>query len=351
MVMVLAGLLRPARSARNAARRVGRWFVSKAKHFCYYAGFAAWRVALAIAMRLHLERLKARAVRRLPDDFKLLLKGTKGHPAERAARLLDSYVKGEDVLRKHQFAYVFNPTAVVSFIYPYFRKKDTIQRSVNSILSQRPQLCDISQVEIIVVDDGSEDTSASQILPPQVMYVWRNKFNYGISRCRNLGAKIANGKYFVFVDPDLIFNPNYIDSVIRGFQRHGERTVFTGYLYDYHYAGCEDPRAAFGVWEQSDVPSNRFLCLAGGNMAIHRDVFAEIGGFDEDLIYGEVEDTLFGYQLSKLPNTQIVFRTELSVQHIPHPVGMAHKEPDTSWAICARKYPEAYHQIVIEGVR
>lgn len=271
--------------------------------------------------------------------------------ADAMAQLLEAFRAGHGIVRSHRFAHVFNPRTVVSFIYPYYNKKDTILESIGSILSQTPKLCDMSQVEIIVVDDGSDDTSVSTILPPQVMYVWRNKFNYGISRSRNLGAKIANGKYLVFVDPDLVLNSDYIDSVIRGFQNFDQRTVFTGYLYDYHYAGCEDPRAAFGVWEQPDVASGRFLCLAGGNMTIHRDLFAEVGGFDDDLIYGEVEDTLFGYQLSKRPDTKIVFSTKLSVRHIPHPVGLAHKATDASWAVCARKYPEMFHRYIIEGVR
>ena len=338
-------------AARRAAGRVLRPVLQPARKLWSWSFYFASHLILGFLQRRHWRALRDRVAAKLPEEYRTLLKSVKENHVDRTTQLLQAFNAGHDIVRSHRFAHVFNPQIQISFVYPYYEKKDTILTSINSILSQQPTLCQMSQVEIIVIDDGSEDTSVSTILPPQVMYVWRNKFNYGISRCRNLGAKIANGKYLVFVDPDLVFNPGYIDSILRGFQEFNDRTVFTGYLHDYHYDGCDDPRVAFGVWENPNIATDRFMCLAGGNMAIHRDLFMEVGGFDDDLIYGEVEDTLFGYQLSQRPDTKIVFSTHLSVRHIPHPPGLAHREPDASWAVCARKYPEAFRQIVIEGVR
>jgi len=236
-----------------------------------------------------------------------------------------------------------------SFIYPYYDKKDTVLSSIESIKNQKIP-ANIG-IEIILIDDGSSDTSIAQFLPPDVLYLWRNKFGYGISRCRNLGAKVANGEYLVFLDPDLILSPKYIEAMDSLFHEYGNRMILTGYLQDYHYIGCEDPRVAWGVWERPDIPSKRFLSIAGGNMAIHRNLFFEVGGFDEDLIYGDAEDILFGYLIGKQQGTSVIYSKGMTVRHIPHPMGLAHRDLSPSWDIISTKYEEFYKTFFLKGNR
>lgn len=264
-------------------------------------------------------------------------------------QVLGASYRGGELLKSHKFSYIFNSNIKISFIYPYFNKKDVINFSINSIESQ--EVPEEIKYEIIVIDDGSELKEVSKIIPDRIIYLWRNKFNYGISRSRNLGAKIANGEYFVFIDPDLILNPKYLKSMMDQFQQFGNRVILTGYLNDYHYKGSEDPRVAWGVWENPDVLTSRFLCIAGGNMAIHRDLFFEIGGFDEDLIYGGVEDIVFGYLASQLPDTKVIYSSGMTVSHIPHPEGLAHAKPNLSWDIVAVKYPNLYIDYIKKGLR
>jgi len=256
---------------------------------------------------------------------------------------------GKSLFKNHTFSRVLTTDIKFSFIYPYYDKKDTVLKSIESIKNQK--IPGNIKTEIILIDDGSNDTDISKILPPDVFYLWRNKFGYGISRSRNLGAKVANGEYFVFLDPDLILSPSYIEAMVNHFHEYGTRTVLTGYLRDYHYMGCEDPRVAWGVWERPDTPSKRFLSIAGGNMAIHRDLFFEVGGFDEDLIYGDAEDILFGHLLGQLSGTTVVYSTGMTVYHIPHPPGLAHRDTSPSWDIISFKYPEFYKTYILEGYR
>ena len=165
-----------------------------------------------------------------------------------------------------------------------------------------------------------------------------------------MGAKISNGEYLVFIDPDLILSPSYLESMLEHFYEFGNKVVLTGYLRDYHFLGCEDPRVAWGVWERPNVPTKRFLSIAGGNMAIHRNLFFEVGGFDEDLIYGGVEDLLFGHLLSQRSETHVVYSTGMTVTHIPHPIGLAHNDYDSTWRIISLKYPEFY-ELNLKGYR
>ena len=86
-------------------------------------------------------------------------------------------------------------------------------------------------------------------------------------------------------------------------------------------------------------------------MAISRRVFFDTPGFDEDLIYGGVEDLLFGYHLSGLDGISVFFNRDMEVRHVPHPPSPAHAEPAKSWDIVKIKWPEFYRDYIERGIR
>jgi glycosyltransferase involved in cell wall biosynthesis len=249
------------------------------------------------------------------------------------------------------FGRVNNPAIVVSVIVNYYDRESTIYPVVERLLGQSLSLCESEQVEVIVVDDGSERAELHRTLPDPVIYLWQRKRRYGISRAKNTGAKIANGRYLVFLDADVLVAPDYIDAVLGAFEQWDRRTVHCGYIADYHGPGAPDPRTEFGVWENPGVATGRFLQLAGGNMAIAKDLFLETSGFDEDLIYGGVEDLLFGYQLGQLPRTSIRFDRQMLANHLPHPPSPAHANVAASWEIVKVKYPDFHRRYIVDGLR
>jgi glycosyltransferase involved in cell wall biosynthesis len=240
---------------------------------------------------------------------------------------------------------------LVSVVVNYFDREATIYRVIDRLLNQRIENCSSDQIELIVVDDGSENGRVSEMLPGCVTYVWQRKDRYGIARAKNLGAKVANGRYLVFLDADILVADDYIDTVVRAFERWDERVVHCGYIWDYHGKGAPDPRTEFGVWDNPGMPTRRFYQLAGGNMAIAKPLFAEAGGFDEDLIHGGVEDLLFGYQLGQLPKTAIRFDTRMAAWHLPHPPSPAHANVSASWGVVKEKHPSFYDQYIVKGLR
>lgn len=89
---------------------------------------------------------------------------------------------------------------VLSFIIPAFNVEAYIGRCLDSILCQ-----DMSDFEVLVVDDGSTD-STSLICQEYVRHDSRVKYfhqeNQGVSSARNLGIDLCSGDYLWFVDAD-----------------------------------------------------------------------------------------------------------------------------------------------------
>lgn len=87
-----------------------------------------------------------------------------------------------------------------SIIVPVYNAENTLCKCVDSLLNKIPQ-----DVEIILVNDGSKDSSARiceeyKSKFSQIVYI--NKENGGVSSARNAGLDVATGKYVLFVDSD-----------------------------------------------------------------------------------------------------------------------------------------------------
>ena len=255
------------------------------------------------------------------------------------------------VIHERKFAKVAGPRKLISVIYNYYMKSSTILTSLERLRQQKLSRCSADDIEIILVDDGSEGEDLLEKLPDEVTYLWQRKYGYGIARAKNTGAKISNGRYLIFLDPDILIHEEYIDAMLDGFATYGDEIVQCGYIWDYHFQGCPDPRVEFGVWENPNRPTRRFYQIAGGNMAIAREMFQHTPGFDEDLIYGGVEDLLFGYQYGKLPGAAVYFNKKMEAWHIPHPPSPAHADPAKSWNVVRVKHPEFYDAYFVKGLR
>lgn len=92
-----------------------------------------------------------------------------------------------------------------SFVIPHHNTPDLLQRLINSI----PQREDI---EIIVVDDNSDEGKKANISRPDVKTFFIDKeHTKGAGRARNVGMDAATGKWLLFADADDFYKPGFID--------------------------------------------------------------------------------------------------------------------------------------------
>lgn len=106
----------------------------------------------------------------------------------------------------------------ISVIVPVYNAESTIERCVDSILSQS-----FPDFELWLIDDGSKDRSAelckkyaeSDI---RVQYKW--KMNGGVSPTRNLGIHEARGEYLTFVDSDDYLEPSALKALFQAAEKY-----------------------------------------------------------------------------------------------------------------------------------
>ena len=88
----------------------------------------------------------------------------------------------------------------ISVIIPFYNAEKTLKYCIDSVISQT-----LSKIEIICIDNGSEDGSSAII--QNYMISFNNIFLYnckkrGAGPARNIGLKKATGKYVAFMDAD-----------------------------------------------------------------------------------------------------------------------------------------------------
>ena len=99
----------------------------------------------------------------------------------------------------------------VTLILTTYNRPSILEKSIAAL---HRQVLKNVELEIIVVDDCSTDENselAAQVIAkfPGMRY-HRNSQNKGLSGSRNAGATLGNGEFFLFLDDDIIVEPNYV---------------------------------------------------------------------------------------------------------------------------------------------
>jgi GT2 family glycosyltransferase len=152
-----------------------------------------------------------------------------------------------------------------------------------------------SEKEVIVIDNASNDESVDElksIFGHTIKLIFNEK-NIGFGPANNLGAKLASGKYLLFLNSDTIINNDFTSKLIDFFANNSRAGIVSPELLFEN--GQSQPHTygkfptIFGTITDkffrpkfNDDSSMEVDWVSGAAMAMRKEVFEKIGGFDEN---------------------------------------------------------------------
>lgn len=116
---------------------------------------------------------------------------------------------------------------LVSVIVPIYNAQNNIVRCVESIRRQTYE-----NLEILLLNDGSKDVSypvCEMLSKADARIVLNDKENSGVSATRNLGMRMARGKYLQFVDADDTLEPFATELLVQRAEDNNADLVIAAY--------------------------------------------------------------------------------------------------------------------------
>lgn len=208
----------------------------------------------------------------------------------------------------------------VSIIIPVYNGSNYLSNAIDCALSQT-----YKNVEVIVVNDGSNDDGATERIAKS--YGERIRYfckpNGGVSSALNYGIANMTGEYFSWLSHDDAYSSNKIENsvdLLIDNDAIGKNVIaFTGgYFIDSSGAKIKNFQTYFADLRlYSGVEVVRVMTekgtLNGCCMLIPKTAFDDVGGFDEDLRYSQdslmwYKIFLFGYSLISDNKPNVMYR-------------------------------------------
>lgn len=221
------------------------------------------------------------------------------------------------------FSVPYSPAPRASIVVPVYNQFAHTLTCLRALAAHPP----LTHCEIIVVDDGSSDETASAL--PQVtgLRYRRRSENGGFIAACNDGAACADGEYLVFLNNDTAPQPGWLDALLATFEERPNAGLVGAQLLSPdgllqeaggivrrdgnadnlgRFASPFDPR--FGYLRQVDYCS-------GAAIAIRKTDFASLGGFDTYYSPAYYEDTDLGFK-ARSAGFDVLYQPRSQVVHM-----------------------------------
>ncbi|MBL1217490.1 MAG: glycosyltransferase [Planctomycetes bacterium] len=172
-------------------------------------------------------------------------------------------------------------TTQFSVIMPTWNRRKMICKSIDSVLAQT-----YPHFELIISDDGSTDGTREFL---ESHYAegfrsgrirWVDGPHTGVSGARNRGLAAATGDWIAYLDSDNSWRPDYLMCIAAEYiSQPWRRTAYTGLRVN---RGHTDQQMVFcKPFDWAQLSRQNYIDL--NVFSHHRDLFAQLGGFDESL--------------------------------------------------------------------
>ncbi|CAN5193947.1 N/A [soil metagenome] len=215
---------------------------------------------------------------------------------------------------------------MISIIILSYNTKQLLHACISSILAHLPQ----TAYEIIVVDNDSKDASVAMIKHDfkQVRLI-ENKENGGFAKGINIGVTKAKGEYLLFLNSDAELMDDNLLRLLAHFEQ--KKVGVVGGLLSNANGSAQRSSGKFYTLAQvfltlllgdkgEQLMQSHSIqetdWVSGGFMLMRKELFEELGGFDENF-FMYVEDMELCYRV-KLKKYTVLINPTVRVLHVGH---------------------------------
>jgi len=218
--------------------------------------------------------------------------------------------------------------AKVSVIIPAYNRVDYIDQTIMSVLEQT-----YSNVELIVVDDGSTDGTYEKIMAygdKLTLLTHERHANRGQSASINVGLDIAKGDYIAILDSDDYWELDKLNVQVNYLVRHPD----VGLVYSNGHAVDADGGVLYPIYGEKHVESNDpnavlldcYIALPV-NSLVRRKMYDLVGGFNETYRAAQDHDMLI--RIAEI--TELAYLSEFLWYYRRHGDSISSKQQGLRW--------------------
>jgi glycosyltransferase involved in cell wall biosynthesis len=200
---------------------------------------------------------------------------------------------------------------LISVIVPALNEESVIAQCLASLAQQKLRA---ALYEVIVVDNGSSDRTkeTARSFGDSLTLTVLERSGVRISALRNYGAARAKGEFLAFLDADCVAPQHWLEQAVDLLRANDFRII--GAQYRIPAGSSWVAKAWYGdLWRLKDGPVSY---VPGGDLAVSRELFTRIGGFDETIVTSEDFEFCERASSSSVP---ILAVPSMSVVHLGTP--------------------------------
>ncbi len=246
-----------------------------------------------------------------------------------------------------------------SIVVPTFQRPAILRETLTAIFALDPES---PPYEVVVIDDGEDETTADvarEFAGRDIPFTFAAQSRLGVATARNHGARLARGELLMFCDDDTIVAPSVLRQHLTIRQHHHDPIVKGVWEFPPQmltilrttpfgrFRIARDGRVSPG--ELCDDGCLKVRSIAANSFALRRQLFWELGGFDESFPCAGAEDQEFSLR-ARMAGCLLLVAPQIRLLHNDWRLDLRaycarEEQKAQTMPFLARKHPDEFNHL------